>query len=52
MPKKTIVFSVRNFPAELNRELKAEAARRGTTLQDFTIAVILEGLAALIRGSK
>lgn len=50
--KKTIVFSVRNFPAEVNRELKAEAARRDMTLEKFTVAVIEKGLAEFLRGSK
>lgn len=44
MPKKTVVFSVRNFPIELNGRLKAEAALRGISLEKFFIEFVQDGL--------
>lgn len=37
---KTITLNVRNFPEDLNRTLKAEAATRGKSLQDFVIELL------------
>ena len=41
---KTIVFSVRNVPEDLNRRLKAEAALRGMTLEKFFVEFVKAGL--------
>ncbi len=49
MPKKTVVFSVRNFPEELNRKLKAEAALRGLPLEKYFVDFVLDGLANIVR---
>jgi hypothetical protein len=52
MPKKTITFSVRNFPVELNRQLRAEAALRGATLETFVVWVTRVGLAKMREEEK
>jgi plasmid stability protein len=40
MPKKTITFSIRNFPVELNRRLKVEAAARDMSLEAFAVLAL------------
>jgi predicted HicB family RNase H-like nuclease len=38
---------VRNFPGELHRQAKAQAALEGMTLQDFIVKIVEEYLKAI-----
>ena len=37
-------LNLRDFPADLHRTLKVEAARKGLSLRDYTVKLIREGL--------
>jgi plasmid stability protein len=52
MAEKTITFHVRNFPVELNRQLRAEAALRGATLETFIVWIARVGLAKMREAEK
>ncbi len=37
-------LNLRDFPDDLHRQLKAEAARKGMSLRDYAVKLIREGL--------
>ena len=42
--KKTTTLNIRKFPEQLRRDLKAEAARQGKTMQQLAVDLIAAGL--------